>query len=306
MADSSQRYDLQCLSMNPGNDTSALKNVMLYNLPFPMTTAGYDVALSSLFIYYSWPNITSLPGGYGDNILEYNFPGAASNPYTVNFVNGQYSLDDIGNYLQFVQGQNGQYLLDSTGTPVYYLTIITNPTYYAATIVATPIPSVLPAGYTNPNGITLSGLTPQLIIPAPSAGATYTMQQILGFTTGTYPPTPQATLYMINSNGVGTAGVPQISPTNAVNVNLNVVSSSYFQENPSTIYTFSATDTTYGAQVQIIPPQLIWLKCVDNQFNQIQLTLTDQNGVALTNLDDQIVANIYLRKIENGQRKVAG
>jgi hypothetical protein len=302
---SNSRYDLQSISMNPGNDSAAANYQLQYQLPYPITLSGYDVALSSLFLFYSWPNITALPGGYGDNILQYNFPGATgTNPTTVTFANGQYGLDDIGNYIQFTMGQNGQYLLDQNGDPVYYLTVITNPTYYAATIVATPVPASLPSGWSNPNSIDLSGLTPQLIIPAPQAGATYTMNQLLGFQSGTYPPTPQSTLYMINSNGTGDAGVPQITPTNAVNVNLNIVSSSYFNVNPSTIYTFSATDTVYGAQIQIIPPALLWLKCIDNQFTQLVITLTDQNGMNLTNLDNQIVCGLYFRKLE-GSKSIA-
>jgi hypothetical protein len=171
------------------------------------------------------------------------------------------------------------------------------------------VPLVLPPGWTNPNGIVLSGLTPQLIVPAPQPGATYTMNQLIAFASGTYPPTPQTTLYQINSNYTinGIPQVPQISPVNAVNVQINLVSGSYFNSNPQTIYSFSPS-VPFGSQIQITPYQFVWLHCVDNQVNQIQVVLTDQNGNPLNNLDNQIIANFYFRRItgNNKNRNVKG
>lgn len=288
----SSTYELNQISITPANDIGPLPAQLIYNLPYPIKLSGYDVALASTFLYYSWPNITAV---YGDNLLQYNFPGAGANPYSVAFPDGQYALSDIGNFLEFVMAQNGHYLVDNNGNNVYYISLVANPVYYAVTVTCTPVPAVLPAGWTNPNGIVLSGQTPQLIVPVPSASATYTMNELIGFQSGTYPAAPQATIFQINSNGVGDAGIPQISPVSAVNLNLNLVSSSYFNTNPSTIYSFSP-NTTYGSQIQITPYQYVWLKCVDNQFSQIQVTFTDQNGNILQAKDSNIIVNLYLRK----------
>lgn len=293
------QFELQTISLNPGNDSSPNNNELVYVLPYPLKLTGYDCALASLFLFNSWPNITS---AYGNNILRYNFPGAGANPYLVLFPNGNYSLDGIGEFLQFQMATNGHYLVDGNGNNVYFLSLVVNPTYYAITITATPIPTVLPAGWSNPNGISLSGQTPQLIIPtAPTGVDKYGMTQILGMIAGTYPPTAQSTEYQINSNGVGNAGIPQVSPVVSVNVNLNLVNSSHFNVDPATIYSFSST-AAYGAQIQIIPYTLIWLKASDAQFSQIRIYFTDQNGRPLGNLDPNIVANIYIRKLVQSGR----
>lgn len=283
-------YTTQSLSLTPVNNSSNQNNVLTYNLNYPFNLTGHDVCLASAFLYYSWPNVTA---SYGDNLLQYIFPGAPANPYNVLLPDGQYSISDIGNFLQFTMLQNGHYLLDNNNQPVYYLDLVPNSVYYSATLTASPVPAALPAGWSNPGGITLSGNTPQLVVPVPSITATYTMNELIGFSSGSYPPAPQATEYQINSNN----GVPQISPVSAVNINLNVVTSSYFNANPQTIYAFSP-NVSYGSQIAIQPYQYVWLKAVDNQFSQIQVTFTDQNGNALNLLDPNIIVNLYFRKLK--------
>jgi hypothetical protein len=284
--------ELISISISPINNSSTTNSQQVYQLPYPIKLNGYDIALSSLQIYNSIFNITA---AYGDNLLQYNFPGASSNPYTVFFPDGSYSISDIGNFIQFVMQQNGHYLVDSAGNNVYYISLVPNAAYYAVTVTCTPVPASLPAGWSNPNNITLSGQTPQLIIPNPTASATYTMNQLLGFQSGTYPASPQSTIYQINSNGQGAAGVPQISPVTAWNVNVNWVQSSNFNPNPQTIMTFVPTVST-GELINVQPLYPIWLKCMGTQFPNLVVSFTDQNGLPLNLKDGNITSNFYLRK----------
>ena len=306
----SSNFELAQLSLTQQNSATAIANTLQYTLPYPINLTGYDVALASLFLNYSWPNISAK---YGDNYLGYAFPTSSAGATTVvnvNFPDGNYAISDISNYVQFVMGQNGHYLLDNTGTPVYYLSLLANSTYYAVTLESTPVPTSLPTGWSNPNGINLSGLGPQLIVPSTTGAniaSRYFMNQLIAFNGGTYPSFgasagPTGTYYQLNSNYTGAGGsVPEISPVSSVSLNCSLTAASAFNVNPQTIYSF-APNVPYGSQIAINPTQLIWLKAQDSQFNSITLQFADQNGLPLGMLDGSIVANLYVRRREKASR----
>jgi hypothetical protein len=269
--------DSKSIILSSYNTVNPSKNVLNLPLPFPVHFEKQEVALANVFIYYSWSNVSST---YSNTQCQYTFNGST---YTVNFPAGFYQVSDLNAFIQSQMYSAGQYLLDQNGNPVYYLSIVSNYVYYSNTLTCTPIPSSLPTGYTNPNNITLSGVSPQLIVNQAGWGS------LIGFATGTYPASPSSTTYQSN----GTL-VPQISPTTTVNVNCNLVNNNRFNSYPQSIYTFSA-NTTYGSQIQIVPYQLIYYPVLDGWFNSITITLTDQNNVALTNVDPNLVATLIVR-----------
>lgn len=278
-------YDFQIITVTPANDSSNNNNELLYQLPYPIKLQDYDVALASLYLYYSWGNISA---EYGNNTLRYIWVNGTT--YTVVMPDGYYSLSDINNFLHLTMESNGHYLIDANSVPVYYISLVVNPTYYRNTLTCLNFPAALPVGWTNPNvpQNTFAGLTPRLIVPA--AVGSWPMSKTIGYAPGTYPPVPIGSEFQSNGNAA-----PQISPVNAVNVNLNCVNSSYFNASVSTIYTFSA-NVAYGAQIQIEPKQLLWFKAVDSLINKIDMTLTDQDGNPLIMNDPNIVLNVYLRR----------
>lgn len=163
---------VQTIALYPSNTNNTKNNQMKMNFPYPFESKDNEIALSSCFIYYSWRNITS---AYANNTLSYTMPSGVSYPITI--PDGYYSISDINAYIQLVMYNNGHYLLNSNGTPVYYLSLQANSVYYRTTLTSTPIPSVLPSGYTNPAGLSLSGNCPLLNVSNAAFGS------LLGFST---------------------------------------------------------------------------------------------------------------------------
>lgn len=248
----------------------------------PITfTRDYKIALAQCNMYYSWRNITA---ALANNQLKYTFNGVSS---TINFPDGFYSITDIDGYLKLKMFENGHYLLDASNEPVYFLTLQENITYYAFTLTASIIPAVLPAGYTNPNGIVLSGETPQLEI------LNNGMRSILGFAAGLYPAAPSLTTYMVNSSSV-----PQITPISTINIRCNLVNNSQFNINhPDVLYSF-VPSSSYGEFFSIQPNNLIFLPIITSSFSELKLTFTDQNNNPLSMLDTNYNLTVILRSKE--------
>lgn len=259
--------------------SSASNNKYRVNFPFPFTSYNNEVALQSLFIYYSWRNITST---YGNNTVSYIFNGTTRN---LTLPDGFYSINDISAYIQLQMYNNNEYTLDSNGNPHYYLSIQSNTTYYAATLTCRPI--TLPSGGSNPNGITLSGTSPQLVVNNSAFGT------LIGFTNASYPTSPSATVYQSNSNQTA-----QISPTTSININTNCVNNSKINYiNPQTVYSFSPS-VGYSSQIIIQPTELLFYKVLDQTYGSIEISFTDQQSRDLAILDTNLVANLILRPIK--------
>ena len=148
------------------------------------TYKNEEIALNKLTIYYSWRNILS---EYNNNKLSYIYNGVT---YDITIPDCFFTINDINNYLQLKMKQNGHFTLDSEGSEVYYIDISENLSYYSCTINLTKL--TLPISGSNPNAMVLSGNTMQLVLPA-------SFNELLGFNAGTYPATPSATNYGINS-----------------------------------------------------------------------------------------------------------
>ena len=273
---------VQTIQFSQSNTTNSKANQLRLNLPIPYLCTNSEVALSNLFIYYSWRNITST---YGNNTCSYTFNSVV---YPVTFPNGNYSYDDMTGYLRLVMFQNGHYLINENGEYVYYISLLTNSVYYSCTITTTVIPASLPSGWTNPAGISLSGTTPTFNITNTSFGT------LIGFNTiASYPTTPQTSTKQFNS-----IVIPQISPVTSINVNSNMVNNSRFNvRNGQSIYSFSP-NVGYASQIIIQPNELFWYRAIDQNYSYIELTFTDQTGADLQVLDTNIVASLVIRPLQ--------
>ncbi len=219
-----------------------------------------ECALKSLTLYYSWPNVSL---ALGTNSFAYIWNGVT---FPVVLADGIWNFSDIQAYLQQVFLQNGHYLVDSTGTKQFYMSLFANSVLYALSLTVTPIPSSLPSGWSNPAGVTLSGNTPQLVVP-PSGFDTLT-----GFTAGLYPAAQQTTLYQINS------GVPQITNVSALNVTSTLCASSGLSVYPNVLASFVVpSDQLPGSLIQIQPNNLDWCQVQKaSTFTEIEVANVDQ------------------------------
>lgn len=231
-------------------------------------TQGSYVGLQSCSIPFSWQNITS---AFNNQQFQYIFNG---NVRTVNIPAGSYNYSDFTLFFQSVMQQNGDYLVDSSGNNVYYLDLSINPIYYSQTLTATIIPTSLPSGWSNPSGITLSGLTPQIRVLSNNF-ASY-----IGFPAGDYPVTPQTATYYQNS-----INPPQVSAISSVLVRCNLANNFGYSNPSDSIYDFVAPANSFGTQLDIRPQNIIYSTANQTEVSYIEVGFYTQSNQPLVLID---------------------
>lgn len=263
------------------NQTNVVPNTnnSVYTFTFPSGGVsfpkGFRVALQSLSMYKSTPNITA---ANGNNSFSYIWQGAT---VVVTLPDGYYTIADINSYLQSVMVTNSHYLIDAGGDFVYYLEIAENSVLYAVQLNAYPIPTAAQAaaaGLTAPvgwGGYPAAAETPQFVIPNTN------ITLVFGLSAATYPAVVQATTYSITSTFT-----PQVSPLASIFLLCNLVENNY--NNPSTlVYNFPPTGT-YGSIISVNPTFPVYTPIRQGSYTQIQVRFVDQNYEPLTILDSNL------------------
>jgi hypothetical protein len=271
--------------INGSDNKSGTNSIITVRFPTPVSFFNKQMALGYLGLYYSWRNVsgqytTSGKKGYNNNSFGYYWTDGIL--YNVTLPDGFYSISDLNGYLQFAMNQNGHYVLDATSTKLYFISFTVNPVYYSVTVRCNPV--VVPIGGLSTLPAIQLNKTPQLYIPTNNFGS------LVGFNSGSYPPTANTTLaYFLNSQNV-----PKISPvtTVLVNCNLTLARSS---NNINTIYQFSPT-VSYASYITIQPPYLTFFNMVDGSVPSLTLSFTDQDGNLLDIIDPQITATVLVRE----------
>jgi hypothetical protein len=269
-----------------GAPTVTFTSPNLFTLQMPASgyrTGKDEVCLKSLTLYYSWSNISAEKN---NNTFSYVWPGAGAFPVTL--ADGIWSFADILSYLQLVMFSNGHYLV-LDGSPVYYISLVVNPTLYCLSLTCSPLPTVLPVGFSNPANVDLfgaAGQTPQLVIPA-------SVSKLTGFAAGIYPSTATTAIYQINS------GIPQISDVTSLNLLSNLPDNSGFSLNARVLASFVKPEGQLpGSLMTIQPFNVDWVRVQEQQtFQTITLELVDQLFRPVTIRDPSgMVAILNVRK----------
>lgn len=279
----SDRETLYPLIINSsGLQSSTFNNT--YRYTFPQGSVQFKnskVAVSNINIYYSWYNITST---FNNNSFSFIFPNAGgTTTYTVNIPDGYYSISELNSYLQQYCITNNLYLINSSGDYVYYLEFITNSTYYSIQFNAYPVPTVLPAGWTDPGfSFPVASTTPRLVVPSTN------FQNLIGFNAGTYPTPAQATTYSKLSDFT-----PQVSPTQSIILACSLLNNKY--SNPSTIlYSFTASNTNFGSIIESSPNQYSFVDIQDGSYPYFEISLFDQDYQPLQINDTNLVVQLLI------------
>jgi len=248
-----------------------------------------EVALGTLQLYYSWFNITS---AYKNNTYSYTWIDGTT--VTITMPDGNYSVLEINAYLQNIMVQNNHYVVNTTtGDFVYYLQFQVNAVYYSIQFNSFTIPAILPAGYALPAGATwvlpLVNTTPQVNILANG------FRDIIGFNAGTYPPIPQATTYSKLSDTA-----PQVNPVSSLQINCSIATNPYSSQS-RVIYSTGIPETLFGGQINIATPEYAFTRLVNGQYNQFEISITDQNGQPINLQDKQISIMLIIRSREKNQ-----
>lgn len=223
------------------------------------------ISLKSLRMYYSWFNLTS-----AKNNNSFSYVWSNGTTYPVVMQDGVWSFADAQAFLQQTMQANGHYLLNAAGQPVYYIQLQANSVFYRLSLTLTPVPAVLPTGWTAPTGwvAPATDTVPLLIVPATA------IQTYLGFPAGTYPAVTQALTYQINS-----PNVPQVTDISSLMLQSTCVKNEYGPD-ARTIASFVVPPGQQpGTVISEVPFYQDWIPMQPNvKLNVLELTLVDQNS----------------------------
>lgn len=257
-----------------------------YRYFFPQTNhfVKDQIAMSNIYLYYSWFNVTSV---LQNNTFSYVWTdGSGTTTVNITLPDGAYNVSTINAYMQFIMEQNGHYLVDDTGRYVYYLEIVVNRVYYGVEIKAYPLPTALPTGWSNPGGVVFpaTASTPQFYVPATN------FQQLTGFNTGYYPPAVQATTYNVLSQNT-----PVITQVQSIILLCSLLNNKL--SNPNTIlYSFTTASAQFGELIYFSVPELIFTDIQDGFYDRFEIQFVDQNFNPLPIRDNNIVVQLVIRK----------
>jgi hypothetical protein len=250
------------LTIDNNNNTSTEINKLHMDFLQPIfLDDNKEIALSYSFIYNSIFNVTSQ---FQNNTVSYIWDSVQ---YDLTLPDGSYSIDTISKAIQLLMNTNNQYMVDENGDNYYFLTLQYNPIYYACELIAEPIPSVLPAGWSDPNGLIADAWfkTPQLVINNELFG------DLIGYRLGTYPTAEQATTF----NYIGfTDG--NINTVDQVYINCNMVSLQGITAQPNMIYSF-VPDVALGEPQKERPNPLLFYPISAGQYRYIEFSYVDIN-----------------------------
>jgi hypothetical protein len=291
--------------MTPANVVrDGFNNKMVYNFPNSVSFPNHEIAIQSIYMYYSWTNIngTSL----NNNKFTYGFPNTAGDwtEYDVVIPDGLYEIATLNKFLQWTMIKNGNYLINSSGNNVYYLEFVVNPALYAVQLNFYPVPTSLPSGWTAPafNVITGSaqwtGFPPATITPVfqlPVGSGNF--YKIIGFPQPVvggvilYPDNTGAAT-TINASVISTTA-PEVQPNPVVYLAITNIENNY--ATPSSIIGVISPNVGFGELIQEVPPQFAWNKMMGGTYNQLRLAFIGTDGSQITIEDPQITITLVIR-----------
>lgn len=258
-------------SVLPGRQNNTLQ----YNFPNSVDLTGAQIAVSNVFMYYSWFNISTALNNrtYSYNIT--NSTGLITRNLTM--PEGMYNVSDINAYLQFSMIANNDYLINSaTGSYVYFAEFQVNPTRYVIEINTFSIPTAAQAaalGWTVPAGGFGGGAG---ALPAVNTNANIVLNgnafgSIIGFAPSfaTTPSTAGTTLTFLSSI------TPQVQPNPNLLIGITGIDNKY--SNPSTIIYSLSPQVGFGELITERPAQFNFNKFLAGTYNQLTLQFLGTN-----------------------------
>lgn len=239
-----------------------------------------SIAVSSIIIPYSWQTVNS---SYNNKTFQIVYNGTT---YTLTLPDGAYSVADINAYIQYwCISNNLLYCISASGQYIYFIELIDNSTTYSYEIRS--YPTVLPTGATNTGGWTMNGFCPQFVVGMNNFGS------IIGVNAGTYPSSATNNTNYTKSSDTA----PSPSPINQLVLNCSLVNNRDLQTaSNNVIWSFTPTNTPYGENIQINPPEYAWIKCVDSSVSTIDVWITDQNNNAVILQDPNSMIMLLLKE----------
>jgi hypothetical protein len=266
-------------------------NTLVYQFPTSVDLTGSSIAVSNIFLYYSWNNISS---SIGNNIFSYTWydPSGVtdiSTNYTITIPDGLYEVADLNAFLQFTFIQNGHYLVDDNGNFVYYAEFVVNPTRYAIQINTYPVPTALPSNWTNPANLAFpnDNFNPVITLPAK-------FNEILGYTAN-FSTSPNLTNNTNLSYLSSTA--PKVQPNSNLLISITGIDNKYASPT-SIIYSFSP-NVGFGELIVEKPSEFNWNKIQSGMYNQLRVQLLGTDLRPIEIRDPQMTIILLIKDIDD-------
>jgi hypothetical protein len=256
----------------------------------------YTPIASSLYFYgFGSSNIyPPVSATYYNN--TYNTYGSFN---TISIADGNYSVSQLNSVIQTYMVSQNQYLTQtSTGQNLYYISLNTAPQFYQDYFTLNPIPSTLPSGYTAPTGFPYSanGYTCSIVIPANSKQG-YSFGQIIGFSSGTYPSSPQTTIQNIYSNIVSNL------PVSAIVIRCNMISNGC--ATPDDILdVIPIANNSFGTDIVYEPAFQKWIALKNGMYDNFFIYFQDQKYNTIQVLDSNVVISLLIKQGKRQQKIV--
>jgi hypothetical protein len=248
--------------------------------PLPVPIGFY--ASTASYNYY--PPTNSVPT-YTNTLTPYGIYNNVSLP------NGIYSVPQINSYIENYMVTKNQYLTNtSTGAKLYYISLTASTTTFGNQFTLSPIPSSLPVGYTAPVGFpySASGYTSAIVIP-PNSVFGYNFGGLIGFSSGTYPSSPQTTIQYFYSDLVPNLPVTQII------VRCNMISNGC--TTPDDILdVIPIANSIYGDDVIYEPSFQKWIALKNGVYSNFFIYFQDQNYNPIPVQDPNIVVSMLIKQ----------
>lgn len=277
-------------------------NTFQVTLPGAFDLADYDVSVGSMFIYYSWFNISA---AMNNNTYQLTIPLGTPTTVTITIPDGAYNIDTLNAALQYWFYQNGYYIQNtSTSVITYYAAFVLNPPSYTLDFITTALPSS--SDHTDANAI--PSLTSYTVGSAfhnqwPTATnqsmqltvlSSNTFGAIIGFAAGTFPAA--ATISGTTSTIASTI-VPNVNPIYSVQCRLNCCYNKFSATNQF-LHSFTNGGVSVGSLIDASPSYYRARPC-QGIFNTLTFTLFDQNGNPLKFLDPNMQVVLDFLKTRN-------
>lgn len=285
---------MKTLALNNTHLVSDGKNSKFqYQFPIPQNFKNDMIALASISLYFSWYNISA---ENKNNQFKYTWIDGVET--TITMPDGNYEISGINAFLQSKMVANGHYLENSNGDYIYYLEIKVNATTYKIEMISYNVPTQTEASnsnYTRPSSATWSFPTaggvfnPSITILNDDNNKNF--KNIIAFEAGTYPV--DTTINIVETFESNTGNAPQVSPISTISVLCNLAKNDVASPN-TIIYSFAPTGS-FGNQISLNVPELVYTTLQDGSNNTLEITLTDQNYNPITIQDEQIVMLLSIK-----------
>jgi len=285
-------------------------NQLVYNFPNSVSFPNHDIAVQSIDMYYSWQNINANPLNNNTFFywwVQYGSGGSSViTAFPVVLPNGLYNIVDINNYLQSVMIANGTYLINAVGENVYYLEMILNPSLYSVQINGFALPTTLPAGWSLPSNYPSGAIFTNFVfapsfalnVPANTSFTSNNFYKIIGFpqnfnssNSPTGNQTPNYSSYTFTSSQFGLA--PQVQPNPVIYLASTNIDNKYAK--PSTILYSVTPNVSFGALINIVPPQFAWNKLLQGNYNQLRIQILGSDFSPIKLLDPNMTIVLVIR-----------